>query len=139
MSIFTTLVRLSLLADVAMLGTAQISWAQQNGAPPKPPKMPEGPYASWSEADRKSGTQMTLFKCMTLNAMIHGSPYKSPADNEATQAYTMSCIALSMPPDWPQRVATLAEAEKHAAAARKIDPKFPEVALVFKPLPPSAH
>ena len=101
---------------------------QANSGTSRPTRsIPSAPYASWSDAEKKSVEESVTWRCIALATMIYAAPMKSEeAKQEGMAAFMLACVANEMPSDWPSRDLFRSEAAKHAIAARRADPTIPD-------------
>ena len=108
-----------LLIVCAIAGTQLFApshcYAQSEGT-----SSPLGPYASWSEADRKFET--TLRSRCTNTTTADGSSRLEKAREEAWKALWAACVLDGMPKDWPTRQIFETEIRERIAAAKRADP-----------------
>jgi hypothetical protein len=88
-----------------------------------PSGVPPGPFASWSDEQRKTVPTQTI-QCCTVSLGFGILLMDSTGRPEALQARWAVCVVNAMPSDWPHARKFRDDAKRRAEQARRLDPNF---------------
>jgi hypothetical protein len=110
------------IVAVSLAGSSPLA-AQTTDVPP-------GPFASWSDKQRKTVPTQTIQKCTAALGLTIFLP-DATGNNPVLKARWAACIVNAMPADWPHARRFRDDFKQHVDEAGRLDPDFR--APVLKP------